>query len=166
MKGFSVELDWIPKDQTIEEDDFEPNSKKQPYTFPICDHIIDKDPEGDKENYQEKECIQIPQMAELNNEVSDSEVIKSQKFETRKNKELYIQELIKNSQKSEFIIVQGDNNEEVEHGGEEVVEEIHVIGIIEEIKTHKTKTRRKTKIKRLANKQKHKKTEAEEMLYN
>ena len=59
MNGFSIELDWIPNDQTIEDNDYQPYLKKKPYILPNFRHLEDKKLEKDNEIYQEKEAIQI-----------------------------------------------------------------------------------------------------------
>ena len=60
MKGFSLKLDWIPNDGSIEESYYQPYPKKKPYVFcSSCKMLEDQNHEKDKEIHQEKEAIQI-----------------------------------------------------------------------------------------------------------
>ena len=96
MNIYSIELDWIPKDETIEENDYQPYSKKQPYSFPNFKHSDNQNPKKDNQIHQEKEAIQFDQRNEVIGEVMNevqSEVMRSQKSESREN-EVHIQEVM------------------------------------------------------------------------
>lgn len=58
MNGFSLELDWIPKDETIEDNDYQPYLKKKPYKFPNNRLLEKQEHEKDQEIHQDTEANQ------------------------------------------------------------------------------------------------------------
>ena len=100
LKGFSLELDWMPKDETIESNDYQPYSKKKPYEFSILKLLEDQNDEKDNEIHQEKEATQIDQKNEV--KIEEKEAIQiDQKNEVKSEEKEAIQIDQKNEVKSE-----------------------------------------------------------------